>query len=281
MQTFDTPGPITASIELLAGDLRVVAGDRPDTVVHVRPSDPDKDRDMRAVEQTRVEFGSGTLTVRGPRLPGLGVFGKVGVVDVLIELPAGSDVAAKLGAGGVHCTGVLGGCRLRSGAGDLQVEQAESVSLVTGTGLAVAETVTGDAKLTTASGNVRVRSVSGPAVLRNGNGDIWVGQVGGDLDVKCANGDIVADQAAASMTMNTANGDIRVHELIRGSATLRTATGRIEIGIRPGTAARLDVHTAYGKIRNQMTATDGPVESDERAEIRARTAFGDILIHHS
>jgi hypothetical protein len=83
------------------------------------------------------------------------------------------------------------------------------------------------------------------------------------------------------VTANTANGDIRVHDLVRGSATLQSAAGRIEIGIRPGTAARLDVHTSYGKVRNEMTATDGPAATDEQAEVRARTAFGDILIRRS
>ena len=281
MPVFDTPAPITASVELSAGDLRVVATPRPDTVVHVRPADDADDRDLRAAEQTRVEFASGTLTVRGPRQPGLGMFGKVGAVDVLIELPAGSDLEAKLGVGAVRCTGALGGCRLRSGAGDLQVEQAGTLSLTTGMGLATVETVTGDAKLTTGSGKLRARSVAGSAVLKNGNGETWIGHAGSDLRINSANGDIAADHAAASMTANTANGDIRVRELVRGLATLRSAAGRIEIGIRAGTAARLDVHTQYGKVRNEMTATDAPAETDEQAEVRARTAFGDILIRRS
>lgn len=281
MPTFDTPGPITASVEFSAGDLRVVATERPDTVVQVRPADETDDRDVRAAAQTRVEFASGTLTVRGPRQPGLGIFGRVGVVDVLVELPAGSDLEAKLGAGAVRCSGALGSCRLRSGAGDLHVEQTETLSASTGIGLVTAENVTGDAKLTTGSGRVRVSSVSGPAVLKNGNGEIWVGHAGSELRINSANGDIAAEHASSSVTANTANGDIRVRELVRGSSTLRSAAGRIEIGIRQGTAARLDVHTQFGKIRNEMTATDGPVETDEQAEIRARTAFGDILIRRS
>lgn len=281
MPSFDTPEPITASIDLIAGDLRVVAGQRTDTVVHVRPSDDADERDVRAAEQTRVELTAGTLTVRGPRQPGLGVFGKVGAVDVLVELPAGSDVDAKLGVGGARCTGALGACRLRSGAGDLQVEQAHSLSLKTGLGVVTAETVTGEAKLTTGSGKLQVRSVTGPAVLKNGNGETWIGHAGSELHINSANGDIAADHAAASLTANTANGDIRVRELVRGTATLRSAAGRIEIGIRPGTAARLDVHTHYGKIRNEMTAADAPGPADEHAEVLARTAFGDILIHRS
>ncbi|MFI5493491.1 DUF4097 family beta strand repeat-containing protein [Actinoplanes sp. NPDC051859] len=281
MPTFDTPGPIAVTADLTAGDLRVVASERTDTVVHIRPGDDASERDVRAAEQTRADLVSGVLTVRGPRQPGLGMFGKVGVVEVVIELPAGSDLEAKLGAGGIRCTGALGACRLRTGAGDLQVEQATSLSLRTGLGLAAAETVTGDATLTTGSGRLRIGSVAGPAVLKSGNGEVWVGHAGSELKVSSANGDISADHAGDSLTANTANGDIRVRELVRGSTTLRSAAGRIEIGIRQGTAARLDVHTHYGKVLNEMTAAAGPAETDEQAEVRARTGFGDILIRRS
>jgi len=280
MPTFDTPRPVTASVELTAGALRVVATERPDTVVQVRPADG-TERDVRAAEQTHVEFASGMLTIRGPRQAGLGVFGRVGAVDVLVELPSGSDLEAALGVGPVRCTGALGACRLRSGAGDLQVEQATTLSLSTGMGLLSADAVAGDARLTTGSGKLQVRSVAGSAVLKSGNGDIRIGHVGRDLQVSSANGDIAADSAAGSITANTATGDIRVGELARGSTRLRSAAGRIEVGIRPGTAVRLDVHTQFGKVRNELTVTDGPAESDEQAEVRARTAFGDILIRRS
>ena len=40
MPTFDTPEPISVSLELGVGDIRIVAGDRTDTVVEVRPTDP-------------------------------------------------------------------------------------------------------------------------------------------------------------------------------------------------------------------------------------------------
>ena len=42
MRTFDTPRPITITVELNVGDVRVVAADRADTVVNVRPTDEAK-----------------------------------------------------------------------------------------------------------------------------------------------------------------------------------------------------------------------------------------------
>ncbi|MET8833479.1 DUF4097 family beta strand repeat-containing protein [Micromonospora sp. NPDC004540] len=281
MPSFDTPGPISASVELVAGDVRITAGPRADTVVQVRPADETDDRDVRAAAETRVECASGRLVVRGPKQPGFGIFGKTGSVEVTIDLPAGSGVDGKLGAGAISCTGPLADCRLKTGAGDLRVEDTGKLSLHTGYGAAIAENVAGDAEVTTGSGKLSLRTVAGHAVLKNGNGDTWIGEAGGELRVHSANGHVAAEHAAASVTANTANGDIRIAELVRGSATLRTAAGRVEVGVRRGTAARLDLHTHFGKVRNDLDAATGPAETDEKAEVRARTGFGDIVIHRS
>ncbi|MFC3499417.1 DUF4097 domain-containing protein [Micromonospora krabiensis] len=281
MPSFDTPNPISASVELVAGDVRIIAGARADTVVHVRPADESDERDVRAAAQTRVEYASGHLLVRGPRQPTFGIFGKTGSVEVTVDLPAGSDVDGKLGVGAVNCSGALADCRLKTGAGDLQVEDTRTLRLNTGFGAAVAENVTGDAEITTGSGKISVRAVGGEAVLKNSNGDTWIGDAGGELRVRSANGHIVAEHAGASVTANTANGDIRIGEVVRGSATLRTAAGRVEVGIRRGTAARLDLHTHFGKVRNDLDAATGPADTDEKTEVLARTAFGDIVIHRA
>jgi DUF4097 and DUF4098 domain-containing protein YvlB len=280
MPTFDTPAPIALSIALVNGGVRVTASTRTDTVVQVSPEDPSNDLDLRAAEQTTVDFTSGRVVIRGPRPPSLGLFGKVGCVAVVVDLPADSDVDVEVGVGAVRCAGPLADCRLKSGAGDVQIEQAGTLNLHTGFGTATVGGVTGDATVNTGSGRLSVTDVGGRAVLKNGNGDTWIGAAGGDLKVRSANGQIIADHAGASVVANTANGDIRVGELVRGAATLRSAAGRIQVGIRTGTAALLDLHTHFGKIQNEMeTVPAGPVDTEERAEVRARTAYGDILIH--
>jgi hypothetical protein len=281
MPSFDTPGPISAAVDLVAGDVRITAGPRADTVVQVRPADDADDRDVRAAAQTRVEYAAGHLVVRGPRQSGFGMFGKTGSVEVTIDLPANSGLEGKLGVGAIICSGSLADCRLKTGAGDLQVEDTGTLDLHTGFGAAVAENVAGDADITTGSGKVSVRTVGGRAAIKNSNGDTWIGEARGELRVRAANGNVAAEHAAASVTANTANGNIRIGELVRGSATLRTAAGGIEVGVRRGTAARLDLHTSFGKVRNDLDATAGPAETDEQAEVRARTAFGDIVIHRS
>ena len=139
----------------------------------------------------------------------------------------------------------------------------------------------GPAEVSTGSGRVRLRKIDGTAAIKNSNGDSWVGEVAGDLRVNAANGNISVDHANADVNASTANGDVRVGGVRRGSASLKTSFGEIEVGIQAGTAARLDVHTEFGHIRNRMDASEGPGPSDETVEVRARTSYGDIVIHRS
>ena len=56
MPVFATPEPISVTIELNMGDTRIIASDRTDTLVEVSPRDDSKASDVRAAEQTRVEY---------------------------------------------------------------------------------------------------------------------------------------------------------------------------------------------------------------------------------
>src|SRR4030081_3700885 len=109
MPIFDTPEPISVTVELGVGDLRIVATDRPDTVVEVRPTDGAKQSDVTAAEQTRVEYASGRLVIKAPKGWRQWTFRGGGEsIDVQIDLPAGSDLRAEAGVVALHTTGRLG-----------------------------------------------------------------------------------------------------------------------------------------------------------------------------
>ncbi|REE71011.1 putative adhesin [Rhodococcus wratislaviensis] len=281
MPTFSTPAPISATIELVVGDARITASDRDDTVVDVRPSDGSREADVHAAEQTRVEFSAGSLLVKAPKQRGLGLFGKTGSVDVTIALPTGSQVEGEASVATFRGTGRLGACRVTTSTGDVQLGGTGALDVHTGAGTVVVEHVAGDADVSTGSGKLRLGEIDGSAVIKNSNGDNWIGAIGGGLRVKTANGDISVDDARADLTAATANGDIRIGQVVRGAASLETACGRIEIGIRSGTAARLDAHTSFGKVHNHLDSVDGPESVDEKVDVRARTSFGDIVIRRA
>ncbi|QJY44852.1 DUF4097 family beta strand repeat-containing protein [Pseudonocardia broussonetiae] len=282
MPVFATPGPISATIELAAGDVQIVATDRTDTSVEVGPTDASDDSDVTAARQTRVEYADGVLTVRGPRGRALDFSRKSRSVHVLVELPTGSQVHATLSAADVRSTGVLAQCRLSASVGHFRLDRTGPLRLRTSGGHVSVEAVDGDAEVTTGSGRVRIGGVTGTAVVENSNGDTEIGTVDGDLRVRSANGDIGVDRAGARVEARTSNGSIRVGEAVRDAVSLQTASGDLEIGVADGTTAWLDLTTGHGRVVNELDDTGrAPDPSARTVEVRARTSFGDITVHRS
>ncbi|WP_310728246.1 DUF4097 family beta strand repeat-containing protein [Streptomyces sp. N2A] len=275
---FETPEPVSATVEFDIGAVRIIAGKRTDTVIEVLPADAADATDVRAAEQTKVTCAGGTLQVKGPRKRSL--FGRSGSVDVRIELPAGSDVHGTSPMGDFHCTGRLGECRIKTSYGDVHVDEAHTAFLRTDLGDIHVSRVTGDAEVI-AAGRIEVGEVEGAATVKNGNGATTIGEVTGDLTANSSNGRLSVGVAHGGVEAKTAHGGIHIGELVRGRANLLTATGDIEVGIRAATAAWLDVHTRLGGVRNTLTPFDGPGAGEETVEVRARTGVGNIEIRRA
>jgi DUF4097 and DUF4098 domain-containing protein YvlB len=278
MPTFETPEPITATIDVTVGDVRISAGDRNDTVVDVRPSDPSNDDDVKVAERTQIECASGQLRLKAPKLRSWSIRSAGGSIDVSIELPAGSHVHGTGQLTDFRCDGRLGDCRIKTGLGHIQLAQAGTLSLKSGIGDIGVERATGHAEVTLGSGDVRLRELDASAVVRNSNGDTWIGAAGADVRLNAANGSIAVDVARAGVVAKSSNGDVRLGEVVRGSVVLETRLGDLEVGIPEGTAAWLDVRAAAGKVHNALEAAEAPERSAETVEVRARTSAGSVVI---
>jgi hypothetical protein len=281
MPTYETPGPVSAAIDVVAGDVRISASDREDTVVEVRPSDASNADDVKAARMTHVHHAKDHVVVKAPRSRSWLSRGGAGSIDVTVELPAGSHVYGTAHTADFHCDGPLGTCRIKTGTGAVRLERAATVSVKSGTGDVSVEHATGPAEVATATGDVRLGAVDGSAVIKSSIGDTWVGTAGGDLSASTAKGSIAVDHARASIAAKSAYGDLRVGEAGRGSVALQTHAGDVEVGVPAGTAAYLDVSAAAGRVRNELEAADGPEPSAETVEVRARTSAGDIVIRRA
>jgi DUF4097 and DUF4098 domain-containing protein YvlB len=278
MPTFDTPRPITATIDVVVGAVRISAGDPGAAVVDVRPSDTSNEEDVKAAQQTRAEYANEQLLVRSPKLRSWLPRSRGASVDVTIQLPAGSEVRGAGQMTDFDCDGSLGDCRIKTGMGQISIDQAEALILKSGIGDISVDRATGHAEVTTGSGDVRVRELDASAVIKNSNGDTWVGVAGGDLRIKAANGSIAVDLARATLGAKSANGDVRVGEAVRDSVVLETHLGDVEVGIRDGTAAWLDVRAAAGKVLNTLESAEAPGSSADTVQVRARTTAGNVVI---
>ncbi|MFH8771293.1 DUF4097 family beta strand repeat-containing protein [Streptomyces sp. NPDC017958] len=111
----------------------------------------------------------------------------------------------------------------------------------------------GDVVFEGAQATVRLDETDG-ARLTLQAGDIAVGRLGGPAEI------------------STQKGDLRITEAVRGTVTLRTEHGGIEVGAARGVSASLDAGTGYGWIHNALENADGTAGLN----IHATTAYGDI-----
>jgi Putative adhesin len=282
MPTFPTPEPISVMIALSAGDVRIHATDREDTIVEVRPAVPSRPADVRAAEHIRVQYDRGELRISAPRgWKQYSPFAGSESIEVSIELPSGSRVHLESTVGGVSASGRLAGCSLTTGLGDIRLDDADVVDARTGTGDVTLGHATGNAQITTSSGAIRARRIDGSAVVKNSYGTTRLGTVTGALRFQGAHGDLSVDRANASVVAKNAYGSVRIGEAARGSLLLESSYGTLEAGIAAGTAAWLDLSTQHGAVRNELTLDSGPGPSDETVEVRARNSWGDIIIRRS
>lgn len=112
-------------------------------------------------------------------------------------------------------------------------------------------------------------------------GDIRLAEVANSLRVKGTVGNIQIGRAHADVDAKTTTGNINVDEVIRGTVVLATATGGIELGIRSGTAARLDVRTKLGRVRNTLNSVEAHHSYADTVKVRARTNLDDIVIRRT
>ena len=282
MPTYPTPHPVSVVIRLAVGDVRIHAGEREDTVVEIRPSDPSRAADVRAAEQTRVRYDRGELRITAAR--GWKQYSPLGgreSVEVSIELPAGSRVHGESAVGSLYASGPLAECSITAGVGDIQLDRTADASLRTGTGDVTVEHAAGNAEITTSSGMIRARHIDGSAAVKNSYGRTVLGTVTGALRFNGAHGDLSVDRAGASVVAKTAYGSVRIGEAARESLLLESSYGTLEAGIREGTAAWLDLSSQHGRVRNELAVDSGPGATDETVEVRARSSWGDILIRRS
>lgn len=280
MPTYETPGPITATVRLPIGELRVVASDRTDTTVEVRADSADRDY----ADRIHVELTGDDLRVTGPalgllqkltpRTPGRSVLVEIG-------LPTGSAVTASTGYGSLSAEGRFGHCALHSDYGDVRVDDATSAELSAGYGqIRVTGTVDGDVTARSDHGGLRLERIGGRADLRSTYSAIRAGTVAGTAELTGSHGDIEIDGLEGDVRVRTAHGNVRLGRVHRGEVSLTSTHGRIDVGIGADSAAWLDLDTS-GRVRNALAPREDPGGFAETVSVHARSREGDIVIRRA
>lgn len=279
MQTFATPAPISVTVDAYFAEVRIAASDRSDTVVDVRPTDPDDRAHVQVAEATRVELRGDQLHVIAPKPSLVARILNSPSLDIVISLPSGSAVRVDLGAGNIAATGTLGQCTVRSGAGNIRLADTGDLDARSGTGDIIVGDVTGDATIATPAGHTQIASATGNLAIKNGSTGPRIGAVGGDLHVRAGHGRIEAESVAGSVDARTAHGAVVIGVATGDEIELKTSHGDLEVGIPDGRAVWLDLDTKYGRVASEFVPTAGAPPAGERAvRVVGSTSYGDIRI---
>ncbi|MGY0021183.1 hypothetical protein [Streptomyces sp. cg35] len=174
MQKFTTAAPVAAVVDIPAGRIQVIAADRTDATVEVRPANPGKSRDVKAAEQTEVACADGVVRIKAPQATNR-FLGNSGSVEVTVQVPVGSRIEAKAAAAEFRGVGRLGEVVFEGGYGQVKLDEADRVRLG---GLDATITVGrlhAGGEISNQRGDVSVsEAVSGQLILSTQQGDITV-----------------------------------------------------------------------------------------------------------
>jgi hypothetical protein len=276
MPTFDTPGPIAATVVVAGAQVRVAASDRTDTVVLVEPIDQASPSDVKVASRTKVDFAGGQLSVKTT------VSGdKHGSVVITIDLPAGSSLVAYLAHSSVHADGSLGECELHVASGRVQLDCIRALQANISAGEVTIGRIAERATIDGAAFAMRISEVKDTVKLTSSGGQTWIGHASADLDLSSGHGGFDIGRADGSVTAKTGDGAIRIGRLTRGQAELLNRSGNIEVGISEGSAARVDATSKRGSVRNSVPSQESPDPSGDKVTVHARTRYGDIIVHEA
>ena len=307
----------------LAGEVEVVRGSGSDVVVRIDRGGADASElrietgDIRGVATLRVvypddriiypEMGRGSNTSVNVRSDGTFSDGGRGRddrveirgrgagmeawADLIIEVPAGSDLSVYLATGAVEARGVEGDLSIDTGSGPVTATDISgALDVDTGSGSISVRGVAGSLRVDTGSGRVSVSDVRGEIVsIDTGSG----GVTGSSLDaamvsVDTGSGSIELERVASpEILLDTGSGSIDI-ELLSDVDQLAIDTGSGSITVRApeGLGATVDLETGSGGIdldfpvevrtvrRDELRGTIG----DGRGEINIDTGSGTIRL---
>jgi hypothetical protein len=219
MYRFATPAPIAAVLDLPAGRVQIIAADRAETTVEVRPCEPNKNRDVQSAQQTTVEYADGVLRIHTPKT-GNRLVGPSGSVEITVQLPAGSSLEGKAACAELRCVGRLGDVAFEGAYRQIKVDEAAA------------------ARITAIDGDVEVGRLAGSAEISTSRGEIRIGEAGpGQVVLRTQSGDITlaaADGVSAVLDAETGHG--RISNALRNDGgaglAIRATTSRGDITAR-------------------------------------------------
>lgn len=178
-------------------------------------------------------------------------------VQVVVELPEGSHLDFKTGAGNVEVTGVEGNVTGKTGAG-----------------------------------NITLRTIEGDVSVASGSGNILISGVRGRSDVRTGAGNVQLEGALGALSVSTGAGNVEA-EIARqpsGESVLESGAGNVTVYLAPRVGVRVNAVAALGSV-----STDYPLKVEGKwmrqsfagavngggPELRLRSGVGSVVLRKS
>ena len=219
MKKFDTTTPVSVVLDIPSGRVQVIAADRADSTVEVKPANPGKGRDVQAAERTSVTYEDGVLRVRTASTENR-LLGPTGSLEVTLQVPTGSRLEGRAEGAELRSVGRLGEVAFEGSYRRTKVDEASGL------------------RLTALDGDVEIGRLTGPARIETGRGDISITEaVSGEVVLRTGSGDLsVAAAPGVSAALDADTGRGRIDNSLKNDGTtvlgIRATTGMGDITAR-------------------------------------------------
>lgn len=161
-------------------------------------------------------------------------------IDVLITVPAKTEVRITSGSGDINLREVDGNHRIECASGDIEFR-----------------TIRGDLDFSTASGDIEGTSVAGTLTFAAASGDIELEDVNGVISAVTASGDIEIKGSDLSIKASVASGDVELRIVdLAGDIVVDSASGDVSVAVGPNNHAQVSLSTASGNVSSKLALND-------------------------
>ncbi len=235
-------------INFPSGDVRLVPGEPGTITVGVDSGDADRMTILQRGDTVVVTAEKARRSFRGS-------------FDVTATVPPGTDADIRLASADLVVDVELRGLRASLASGDVRVRD-----------------VTGDAVIKTASGDIRLGTVGGRLQVASASGELSADGCN-DLQVSSASGDVAVRTIGGRAEVRTASGDVAVRNFTGTDFEGKSLSGDVRLGIPPGRAVKVDVHTVSGDVRNEfpVNSSGSASEPGQPCSVRIKSLSGDVI----
>jgi len=179
--------------------------------------------------------------------------------NLIINVPAGSEVEFKGVNVDVDVAGINGGSQFTTVNGDIKAKQlANNVELTTVNGQIDSESLQGQLRLKTVNGKIEDKASSGRMSVESVNGTIEVNSNPEELMVTVVNGEVdLKLDSTAQLAVSSVNGSIEIELKNQNAPRIKgsSVSGKFELTLASNLDARVSMKTsAGGSINNTLTA---------------------------